>query len=162
MTQATATGEAVNYETHKAELAAARQQWQAQIDQADAAARAAAEAKAALDGLQQTARATAGAAQAKADNLAARGLDGETLGHAGTQAEVMDPNKLDAMYEQLEAAEQEAAEARAAAEAGLASVDAEEAAIDAKYADAHATVAGELGGDSSYLASTGAAPAPAA
>lgn len=152
----TATGEVTTYEQHKAELAAQRQDFQEALDLSAATQASVAQAKADLNAQAEHARAMHAAAQNKADSLAAKGLDGETQGHAGTQVDAVDANRLDEQYEALERIEADAQAAAVAAEAGLASVDAEEATIDAKYADAASTVAAELGGDASYLDSGGA------
>lgn len=149
------TGEIVNYETHKAELAGTRQEFQTQMELAAAALTAVGAAKAALNAQAEHARQVQAASQAKADSLAGRGLDGETQAHAGLQVDAVDPNRLDAQYEALEEMERDAEASQQAAEAGLAAVDAEEATIDAKYGDAAATVAAELGGDAGYLDSAG-------
>lgn len=158
MTQA--TGETQTYEQHKAELAAQRQMWQTQLDLAAATEAAMAQAKAALNAQAEQARATAAAAQAKADGVSR--LDGETQAHAGTQVDAADANRLDKQFEALEEIEADAAAAKSAAEAGMASVDAEERNIDARYGDAANTVASDLGGDASYLDSGGGGASPPA
>jgi hypothetical protein len=149
------TGEVANYEMHKAELGATRQGFQTQLDLASATLAALASAKAAVSAQAEHARALQAASQNKADGVAAANLDGETQGHAAMQVDAVDANRLDAQFEALEQAEVDAQAFASAAEAGLASVDAEEATIDAKYGDAASTVAAELGGDSSYLQSGG-------
>lgn len=156
------TGEAVNYETAIAELDAQEQQWRDLLDQAEQVRAAAAQLKAAADGMQTLGRNAAGAAQATHDNLAARNLDGQTLAATGDAATAMDPNELDALYEQVEAMEAQADQKTQEAEAGLASVASARSTLEEKYGDAHATVAGELGGDASFLDSSGATAAQAA
>jgi hypothetical protein len=150
-----ATGEVQTYELHKAEIAAQRPAWQTQLDLATAAAEAARSAKAALSAQAEHGRALAASAAAKADGVAGAGLDGETVAHAGLQADAIDANELDAQFEALEGIEAAAVAGAQQAEAALAALDAEEATIDAKYGDAANTVASELGGDASYLDSGG-------
>lgn len=149
------TGEAADYETHKAELQAARDQWRRQADLAEATTAAVQAAKAAMNEQQEQAREAQAAAQAKSDSLDGANLDGETKAHAAFQAEAVDPNRLNNQYEALEGIERDAVEQRSQAEAALAAVDAEEATIDAKYGDAANTVASELGGNPTYLGSGG-------
>lgn len=161
------TGEAVNYETTVAELEAQIRALQGQVDSAQAVVRSVADAKAAVDQMQQTYRSSAEAAQSKLDHEAALNLDDTTMGHAGTQADSLPPSAVDTMYEHLEQVEQEAKERLTQTEAALAAAEAELAHLQATYGDAHATVAGNLGGDSRFLDSgagttTTSAPAPAA
>ncbi len=152
------TGEVQTYEQHKAEIAAQRPGWQTQLDLATASAERVREAKAALNAQAEHGRAQAAAAQAKADGVSGAGLDGETQAHAGLQAEAIDANRLDAYFDALETIEADAVEAAQRAEAALAALDVEEATIDAKYGDAHATVAENLGGNADYLNAGAAGP----
>lgn len=155
------TGEAVNYETTVAELEAIEAEQRKQIEQAQACLNAVTEAKAAIDGMQESYRATATAAGSVNDHLTALHLDGETLGHVGNSADAMPPSAVDNMYDQLEVIEAAAKTQRDNAEVALASTEAALATVHAKYGDAHATVAGELGGDSRFLDSAAtAAPQP--
>ncbi len=161
----TATGEVQTYEQHKAEIAEQRRGWQTLLDLAAASVASVAQAKSDLNAQADQARALAAAAQAKSDGLAGAGLDVETLSHAGTQADAVDVNKLNDQFEELEQIEADVRADQSRAEAALAALDAEERTIDAKYGDAHATVAADLGGNAAYLESGGggtAGPAMAA
>lgn len=151
----TATGEVQTYEQHKAEIAEQRRGWQTLLDLAAASVASVAQAKSDLNAQAEQGRALAAAAQAKSDGLAGAGLDVETLSHAGMQADAVDVNKLNDQFEALEQIEADAREDQSRAEAALAALDAEEATIDAKYGDAHATVAADLGGNAGYLESGG-------
>jgi hypothetical protein len=151
------TGEAVNYETTVAELEAIAEEQRKQIDQAQACLDAVTAAKSAIDGMQESYRATSSAAGSVNDHLTALNLDGETLGHVGNSTDAMPPSAVDNMYDQLEEIEAAAKTQRDNAEVALASTEAALKTVHEKYGDAHTTVQGELGGDSRFLDSGGAA-----
>jgi hypothetical protein len=150
------TGEAVNYETTIAGLDALAAEQRGHIDACQAALRCVNEAKAAIDSMQESYRQSAAAAAATHEHLAAQNLDATTLAHTGTAADAMPAGAVDQMYDQLEGMETEAKARLADAEAALAATEAARAHIVATYGDAHATVAGDLGGDASFLDASGA------
>lgn len=149
------TGEAVNYETTEAEIAAQITEVQRRIDADKAALAAMAEVKTAVDVVQQGYQNAATAAQTKLDHLSAMNLDGTTLGHAGTTVDAMPPNAVDGLYDQTEMVEQMIRERLQQDEIALASLEAERAHLVSTYGDAHATVAGNLGGNAEFLHSGG-------
>ncbi|MER7280451.1 hypothetical protein ABT369_39040 [Dactylosporangium sp. NPDC000244] len=151
------TGEATNYETTINELTALAGEQRQHIDQCTAALQAVEAAKARIGDMQESYRASAAAAQNTAEHLAARNLDGVTLANAGTTADAMPAGKVDEMFDQLEAMESEAKARLADAETALAATEANLQHIQATYGDAHATVAGNLGGDASFLDGGGSA-----
>ncbi|GAA0719702.1 hypothetical protein Drose_06005 [Dactylosporangium roseum] len=153
------TGEAVNYETTVAELEALANEQRGHVDQCAAALQAIGSAKAAIGDMQESYRASAAAAASTAEHLAAKNLDGVTLANAGTTVDAMPAGKVDEMFDQLELMEAEAQQRLADAEVALAATETNLQHIQGTYGDAHATVAGNLGGDSSFLdAGGGAAP----
>jgi hypothetical protein len=149
------TGEVVNYETALAEIDAAIADVTTRIDADQAALASIAETKAAIDVVQTNYQATATAAQTKLDHEAALNLDGTTLGHAGDTVDAMPPNAVEGLYDQAEAMELLIQARLDADEVALASLEAERAHLIATYGDAHATVAGNLGGDSRFVSSDG-------
>jgi hypothetical protein len=155
------TGEAVNYETTIAELDAQERQAQEMQDTAAGLRAAAEQMRAHADAMQQQAQAAVAAAQSTHDHLAARSLDGQTLAATGDAATAMDPNQLDALYDQVEQMETQAAGHEQQAEQMLASIADARSTIEEKYGDAHNTVAAELGGDASFLDSGGGTTAGA-
>lgn len=155
------TGEAVNYETTQAELDAMITDMRGQVDAATAALADLAKAKASVDAMQQTYQTTAVAAQSKLDHEAALGLDSTTLGHAGTVVDALPVNAVDGLYEQIEQTELLVKERLEQAATALSSLEAEQAHLVATYGDAHATVAGELGGDARFLDSGTGLKSPA-
>jgi hypothetical protein len=157
------TGEAVNYETTVSELEALANEQRGHVDHCQAAAAAIGQAKASINDMQVSYRVSSAAAASATDHLAAKNLDGVTLANAGTTADAMPAGAVDQMYDQLEAMEAEASARLADAEIALSSTEANLAHVQATYGDAHATVAGNLSGDASFLDSGGsAAPAPMA
>lgn len=161
-TMSAPTGEAVNYETAVAELEALAREQRGHVDQCLAALQHIGAAKASIGDMQESYRASSDAAASTAEHLAAKNLDGVTLSHAGTTVDAMPAGKVDAMFDQLEAMEVEAQQRLADAEVALGATEANLRHIQATYGDAHATVAGNLGGDSSFLdgGAAGSAPAP--
>lgn len=151
----TPTGEAVNYETAVAELEALEKEQQAHLDSCVAALSHIEGAKTQIDTMQSSYRTSAEAAGSMHEHLAAMNLDGVTLSHTGTIADAMPPNAVDAWFAQLEEMEATAKERRDAAEAALGATQAALGTIQSKYGDAHATVAGELGGNAAFLDSGG-------
>jgi hypothetical protein len=151
------TGEASNYEGAIAELHQLADLERACIDQCQAAAAAVQQARASINNMQEAYRTASVAAPLLMEQLAARNLDATALSHAGTTADALPAGVVDAMYDQLEGMEAEAQRRLADAETALASTEANIAHLQATYGDAHATVAGNLGGDASFLASAGGA-----
>lgn len=154
-TMSAPTGEAVNYETTVAELEALATEQRGHVDSCAAALKAIEAAAAAINNMQESYRASSAAAATTAEHLGAKNLDGTTLAHAGTTADAMPAGVVDAMYDQLEALAAEARARLADAEVALGSTEANRDHIVATYGDAHATVAGNLSGDSSFLDSGG-------
>lgn len=150
------TGEAVNYETTVVELEALIERLRAHVDSTVAAESAVQQAKAAVNNSQVSYNPAAAAAASISEHLPALNVDAETVGHTGTVANAMPPNDVNVMFDQLEAMEVKVAEQRANAEAALGSAEAALKTVQEKYGDAHATVAGELAGDSRFLASSAA------
>jgi hypothetical protein len=155
----TQTGEAVNYETTVVELEALIEQLRAHLDSTIAAEAAVQQAKVAVNNSQVSYNPAANAAASISEHLPALNVDAETVGHTGTVANAMPPNDVNVMFDQLEAMEAKVAEQRANAEAALGSAEAALKTVQEKYGDAHATVAGELAGDSRFLAGSGSAAA---
>jgi hypothetical protein len=149
------SGEVVNFETAIAVLDGMIADVRLQIDAARAALDKMADAKTAVDELQQTYQPTAEAAQTKLDHEAALNLDGTTLGYAGTTVDALPPNAVDGLYDQVELVEQMTNDRLVQGEVALAALEAQRAHVVATYGDAHATVAGNLGGDSRFLDSGG-------
>jgi hypothetical protein len=156
-TAMTTAGEVVNYETAIATIDAMIADVQGQIDSANAALDSMSAAKTAVDALQQTYQPAAEAAQSKLDHEAALGLDATTMSHAGTTVDALPVGAVDGLYDQVEQIEQLTNERLVQSEIALASLEAERANLIATYGDAHATVAGNLGGDSRFLDSAGEA-----
>lgn len=150
------TGEAVNYETAMAELEALEAPQQAHLEQAQAALQHLREAKAAISNTQATYRPAANAAQSIHEQLEAKNLNSETLAQTGTVADAMPPNRVDEMFTQLEVMEADALQQVANAEAALAATVQARQIIIGDLGDANTTVQEKLGGDSSFLAGTGA------
>lgn len=155
MTQAQ-SGEAVNYETAMAELDALEAKQQAHLDEAMTALKNIQDAKASISNTRATYRPAVDAAGSIHEHLTALNLDAETIAQTGTIVDAMPPNKVDVMFDQLEAMEVDAQQQVTNAEAALAATDKARQVIVGKYGDAHATVAGELAGDSRFLAAAGA------
>jgi hypothetical protein len=157
-----ATGEALNYETALSTLDEMIADTQLQIDAAKAALESLAQTKANVEAMQLT---YAGqAAATKLDHETALNLDATTLGHAGTTVDALPVGAVDYLYEAVEQTETLTTVRLEQAETALASLEAEREHLIATYADAHATVAGNLGGDARFLdsgANATAAPAPA-
>lgn len=154
-TMTASTGEAVNYETTIAELNDLADQQRGHLDQCQAALQAIEAAKASIGDMQDSYRASATAAANISDHLAARNLDGVTLANAGTTVDAMPAGKVDEMFDQLEVMEADAKARLADAEIALGATEENLRHIQATYGDAHETVAGQLGGDSSFLDSGG-------
>lgn len=154
------TGEAVNYETTLSEIDAMVADTQGRLDSATVVVGKIAEAKAAVDQMQQTYQRSADAARSKLDHESALGLDSTTLGHASDAADALPPNAVSDMFDQLEAVEQVATARVEAEQQALESLEAERAHLVATYGDAHDTVASNLGGDSRFLNSSGPHPTP--
>ena len=151
----TATGEVVNFETAIADLDARIGEVRGQVDAADAALASIAEAKANVETLQTSYEPTAAASATALDSKGALNLDGTTMGHAGTAVDAMPVGAVNNLYEAMEQVEQATEERRDQAVAALAALEAEREHLIATYADAHSTVAGNLGGDSRFLDSSG-------
>jgi hypothetical protein len=151
------TGEAVNYETTVNELEKLIHEQRQHLDSCIAAQGCIAAAKGAIGDMQDSYRASSAAAGSTHEHLAAKHLDGVTLAHTGTTADAMPAGAVDSYYDQLEVMEEMARQRREAAEVALHSTEAALANVQAKYGDAHATVAGDLSGDSSFLDSGGVA-----
>lgn len=147
------TGEVVNYETALAEYDNQIRQAQLHIDAAEAALAAQAEAKASVEAMQATYGADAAAATL--DSETALNLDGTTVAHSGDVVDSLPVGAVDTLYDATEAIEGHIQTRKAQAEAALASLEAKRAHLIATYGDAHATVAGNLGGDSRFLDSGG-------
>lgn len=145
------TGEVVNYETHVAELKAEIAEQRRTLDLLDAAVKSCAETKARVDEAQQHLQASAGAAQTKQEHLQGLHLDGTTVAHAATATEALSPNRVNDLYEHVEAMEAELQKRRGDAADALASMEAELQHVQAKHGDHHAHVASELSGDARYL-----------
>lgn len=159
----TPTGEVANFETALVELDARIAAHADQIQSADAALIAIAEAKASVEALQTSYEPTAESAANAMDSKDAMHLDGTTMGHAGTAVDSMPVGAVNNLYEQMEQVEQLTQERRDQAQVALEAAQAEREHLIATYADAHDTVASNLGGDSQFLDSSGeTAPAPAA
>jgi hypothetical protein len=154
-TMTTPTGEAVNYETTVAELEALLREQQLHLDACTAAERALGEAKGHIGDMQDSYRSSSAAAASTHEHLAVLNLDADTLGNTGTVADAMPAGAVDTYFDQLEAMEVMAKERRDAAEVALQATEAALAGIVAKYGDAATTVAGDLGGDSRFLAADG-------
>lgn len=156
------TGESANYEQTEAELVALAETQRQHVDLCQATLTNVQAAKASVDSMQQSYRESSAAAQTMNDGLAAKHLDGVTLGHTGTVADAMPAGEVDTLFAHLEVVEAKAQERLNAAEVALSSTEAALAHLRATYGDAHATVAGNLSGDSSFLDSgAGWSPAPA-
>lgn len=145
------TGEAVNYETTVAELEALERVQQEHVDQCAAAVKAADDLASAVDGMQQTYRQASGAAALMSEHLAAKNLDSTTLANAGTVVDAMPDGVVAEWFDRIEQVQSAARERLAAAEVALAATSANLAHVQATYGDAHATVAGNLSGDASFL-----------
>jgi hypothetical protein len=158
-TMSAPTGEAVNYETTISELEKLAGEQRGHVDACQAALKSINDAKSAINNMQESYRASAAAASSTSEHLAARNLDGVTLANAGTTADAMPAGAVDQMYDQLEAMEAEASSRLAEAEVALGATEANLTHIQATYGDAHATVAGNLSGDASFLDSGGGAGA---
>lgn len=150
------TGEAVNYETTVVELGTLIETLNGHVDQAGAALKAIQDAKSAINNAQQSYNPAAEAAGSINEHLTAMNLDATTVGHTGTIADAMPPNVVDQMFDQLEAMEQAAQEQLSNAEIALGSAAEALSTVHEKYGDAASTVAGELSGDSRFLASNAA------
>jgi hypothetical protein len=146
-----ATGEAVNYEMTVAQIDAMIAEVQTRIDADNAALTAMAEVKTAVDAMQQNYQSNAEAAATKLDHETALNLDGTTLGHAGTTVDALPVGAVDGLYDRVEEMELETRRRLEQDEIALAALEAERAHLIATYGDAHATVAGNLGGDSRFL-----------
>jgi hypothetical protein len=153
------TGEAVNYETTVSELEKLAEEQRGHIDHCKAARAAVEQAKASINNMQESYRASAAAAATMSDQLAAKNLDGVTLANAGTTADAMPAGAVDAMYDQLEAMEEEAKARLGDAEIALGATEANLKHIVDTYGEENAKVASHLGGDASWLDSAGGAGA---
>ena len=153
------TGEAVNYETAVAELTAIINELGTVVDNSAAAAQDANDAKAAINNAQEAYRTSAAAAQSVLDHLAALNIDAATLANLATTADALPPNRIDEMYDQLEAVAGDAEKVKSDAETARAAAETALQTVQEKYGDAHSTVASELGGDSRFLDSGGATTA---
>lgn len=151
------TGEAVNYETAISELTKLAAEQRTHIDACMSTVKSIDAAAASINDMQESYRASQQAAAAMSEHLAAKNLDGVTLAHAGTVVDAMPSGKVDAMYDQLEQMGAEAKARLADAEVALEATEANLQHIQATYSAAHETVAGQLGGDSSFLDSGGGA-----
>jgi flagellar biosynthesis chaperone FliJ len=160
-TMTTPTGEAVNYETTVAELEAQAAELRGHVDHCTQTLANVEAAKVSINNMQESYRTTQQAAATTADHLSAMNLDATTQAHAGTVVDAMPAGKVDEMYDHLEQIEEMAKERKRDAEVALASVEAELSHVQATYGDAHATVAGNLSGDASFLHSGGGSLAPA-
>lgn len=156
-TMTAVTGEAVNYETAIIQLDLLAEQQQVHLEHALKALEEIRAAKLAISNTQASYRPAAQAAATVHDALTALGLDSETVANTGTIADAMPPNAVDDMFARLEEMEAAAVQQVANAEAALAATAQARATIVAKYGDAHATVQGELGGDSRFLGDGGVA-----
>lgn len=154
-TMTAATGEAVNYETAMAQLDAIEAAQREHLEHALAALAKVQGAKQDIADTQATYRPAAEAAGATHESLTALNLDAQTVANTGTMADAMPPNEVDSMFSSLEAMEARIKEQVANAEAALAATANARSVIVAKYGDAHATVQGELSGDSRFLGSGG-------
>lgn len=149
------TGEASNYETALVELGQLAELERNCVDQCTGVVSSVQAAKIAINNMQESYRAASTAAPAIMEQLAGRNLDQVTLAHAGTTADALPAGVVDAMYDQLEGMEAEAEARLQAAETALGSTEANIAHLQATYGDAYNTVATDLGGDASFLASAG-------
>jgi hypothetical protein len=145
------TGEAVNYETTLNELQALAKEQQQHIDHCQEALKSISEAKAAINNMQESYRASSQAAASTSDHLGALNLDEVTLSNAGTTADAMPAGAVDAMYDHLEEMEAQAQQRLSDAEVALGATEANISHIQATYGDAHDTVASNLSGDASFL-----------
>lgn len=150
------SGEAVNYETTVAELEALIARIREHLDSVTAALVSVQQAKININNSQASYNPAANAAASISEHLPALNVDAETVGHTGTVANAMPPNAVNDMFDRLEAMEQALIEQRANAEAALGSAEQALKTVQEKYGDAHATVAGELSGDSRFLADSAA------
>ncbi len=157
------TGEAVNYETTVAELEAIEREQMNHVDQAAACLDAVVAAKAAIDGMQESYNTTAAAAKGVNEHLGALlPGDGETLAQVGTIGDAMPPNKVNDMFDHLELIEAEAEQQKQNAATALAATRAAIGRVQSEYGEEAAKVASNLGGDPTFLGSSGATAAPAA
>lgn len=152
-------GEVSNFETALAELDARIKAHADQIEAADQALAALAEAKAAIETLQDSYEPSAESAANAADSKDAMNLDSTTMGHAGAAVDALPVGAVNNLYEQIEETEQLTQERHNQAQVALEAAQAEREHLIATYADAHDTVASNLGGNSEFLDSS-AAPAP--
>lgn len=149
------TGEVVNFETALADLDARIAELQKQVDLADAALADITAAEASVEALQNSYEPTAQAAATAMDSKDSLGLDGTTMTHAATAVEAMPVGAVNNLYEATEAVKQATQERRDQAAVALEAAEAEREHLIATYADAHETVASNLGGNSEFLDSSG-------
>ncbi len=149
------TGEAVNYETTVAELEkliAACRTW---LDQVTAALKCCEEAKNHIEDAQGGYKTAASVAASILDHLAAMHLDAHTLGLIGAIKEALPASDVDVVLALLDEAVVKLQEMRDNAQTALDAAEAALAHVVAEYGEEAAKVAGNLGGDSTFLGSGG-------
>jgi hypothetical protein len=159
----TATGEAVNYETTVNELEKLIEACRTWLDQVTAALKCCEEAKNAIEDAQSGYKTAASVAASILDHLAAMSLDAHTLGLIGAIKEALPASDVDVVLALLEEAEAKLKTMRDNAAAALDAAQAALAHVVAEYGEEAAKVAGNLGGDPTFLGSGGgggSSPAP--
>jgi hypothetical protein len=148
-----ATGEATNLESALATIDEMITDVQEQIAAATAALVELADAKAAVDALQQAYQPVAAAAETLLDHETARNLDATTLAHSGAVVEALPVGAVDNLYDGVEAMETIVRARLQQAEAALAALLAQREHLIATYTDAYTTVAEHLSGNPEFVGS---------
>ncbi len=157
----TATGEAVNYETTVAELEKLIEACRTWLDQVTAALKSCAEAKNHIEDAQGGYKTAASVAASILDHLAAMSLDTHTLGLIGAIKEALPASDVDVVLALLEEAEEKLKTMQANAQTALDAAQAALTHVVAEYGEEAAKVANNLGGDPTFLGSSGGGSAPA-